>query len=96
VDIHGNGIDSLMNFDRLIKLDFLILQLLGPPLSQKYVNDRNPGVAVVIDTSRLNKGKHAFTNRLQCLKNVKFDWLRGISKDKVRMAQKKMFFSYLT
>lgn len=40
---------------------------LGPPLSQKltmqaYVNDRNPGVAVVIDTSRLIIGKYAFTH----------------------------------
>jgi len=50
---------------------------LGPLLMQKlttqaYINDRNPGVVLVIDTSRLRFGRHAFINRLQWLewKNV--------------------------
>jgi len=83
-----------------IAINLYLLGEHGPPLSQKlimqaYINDRNPGVAIVMDTSRLRIGKHAFTNRLQCLKNVRFDWTRGITKDKLRIALKHTFFSYL-
>jgi len=70
----------------------------GPPMSLRlkhasYKNDRLPGLASMIDSSRLRIGKHSLPNRLLCLKRVKFKWTDGIDKDNLRINLKKTFIS---
>jgi len=42
-----------------------------------YRNDRLPGVASMMDSSRLKIGKHSLPNRLLCLRRVKSKWTDG-------------------
>jgi len=68
----------------------------GPPLTRKlreasYINDRRPGTATISDRSRLKIGKQSLVNRLNCLKNVLFDWTTGIDKNALRINLKKTF-----
>jgi len=59
---------------------------LGRKLKDKcYINDRSPGRGTITDTSILKVGKFSFTNRLQCLRRLNFDWCSGISKDLLRI-----------
>jgi len=67
----------------------------GPPLSVKlsqnlYRNDRT-GLISFMDTSRLKVGRNSLPNRLQCVKEFKYDWLGGISKDILRTKLKSIF-----
>jgi len=59
--------------------------------SQLYINDRCPGRAITMDTSRLRIGKNSFVNRLQCLRNINFDWTSGINPDRLRICLKETF-----
>jgi len=70
----------------------------GPPISQKlkhaaYINDRLPGIASMMDSSRLKIGKHSLPNRLRCLRKVKFKWTDGINKNNLRINFKKTFIT---
>jgi len=56
-----------------------------------YVNQRKPMIATVTDMSRLEVGRNAFQNRLQCLKRIDFNWLGGISPHLLRISLKKTF-----
>jgi len=65
---------------------------MGRKLKEKcYINDRFPGRGSIPDTSRLKIGRYSFTNRLQCLKKIDFDWCNGITKDSLRINLKKCF-----
>jgi len=67
-----------------------------PPLAQKiidnmYYNDRT-NKTVIMDTSRTRAGRQAFQNRLNCMRDVNFDWRNGVEKNKLRVELKKIFF----
>lgn len=79
-----------------LAISLFLLDTSGPPLSAElqktsYINDRKPGVATFMDTSRLKIGRYSFCNRLSSMKNVNFDWITGIEKDRLRIALKKTF-----
>jgi len=68
----------------------------GPPLTQKlceasYINDRQPGTTTIGDRSKLKIGKQSLINRLNCLRDVNFDWTLGIEKNALRVNLKKTF-----
>jgi len=68
----------------------------GPPLTNKlkessYINDRRPGMAIIIDKSRLRIGKQSIVNRLKCLGKINFNWTNGITKDSLRINLKRTF-----
>lgn len=70
----------------------------GPPMSTRlkhssYINDRFPGRATMMDSSRLKIGKHSFPNRLLCLKKVKFKWTDGIDNNNLRINLKNTFIN---
>jgi len=79
-----------------LAINLYLLDNTGPPITQKlktsaYINDRLPGIAHFMDTSRLKIGKQSFPNRLSNMKAIKFDWTRGIDKHKLRIELKKTF-----
>jgi len=68
----------------------------GLPMSDKLIkkrciNDRRPGIGTIPETSRLKIGRHSFTNRLEMLKKVKFNWTNGISPQLLHVNLKKTF-----
>jgi len=70
----------------------------GPPMStvlrsKAYINDRNPGKAIFIDSSRLRIGRHCLANRLSFMKDIKFDWTQGIEDNSLRVNLKKTFIN---
>jgi len=70
----------------------------GPPLTIKlkecsYINDGRPGMAIIIDRSRLRIGRQSIVNRLRCLGMINFDWTNGITKDSLRINLKQTFIS---
>jgi len=69
----------------------------GPPLSHKirnnaYLNNRKPGLATFMDSSRLKIGRNSLQNRLKMMTSVKFKWTTGINKHALRVALKTTFF----
>jgi len=56
-----------------------------------YINDRRPGRWITMDTSRLKIGRKSFLNRLNCLREVHFDWTTGICPHRLRVELKKTF-----
>jgi len=69
----------------------------GPPLSEilrhaAYRNDRLPGQAIYMDSSRLRIGKNSLVNRLNCMRQVKFQWTNGINQHALRQNLKKTFY----
>jgi len=56
-----------------------------------YINDRCPGRGITMDTSRLKIGRNSFLNRLNCLREVNFDWTTGICPHRLRVELKKTF-----
>lgn len=80
-------------------IQMMLIQKGEPPLASKIrgnigVNNRT-GEMITLDTSRLKIGKHAFLNRLMCLREVIFHWQHGINKDRLRIELKMTFFVYL-
>jgi len=72
----------------------------GPSLSAElrraaYVNERKPGIATFRDTSRQRISRHSFNNRLNSMRNVKFEWTNGIKKNTLRIELKKTFIKWL-
>jgi len=68
----------------------------GPPMStllrtMAYINDRNPGKAIFMDTSRLRIGRYCLANRLSFMREIKFDWTQGIEENRLRVNLKKTF-----
>jgi len=77
-------------------IQMMLIPTRAPPLAEKLkqnvgTNDRT-GKLSTRDTSKLKIGKHAMQNRLTCLREVRFDWKQGISKEKLRIELKKTFF----
>jgi len=67
---------------------------LGRILKDKcYINDQNPGSGSISDTSRLKIGRYSFSNHLQCLRKIDFDWCAG--KRHVTNRYKKVFYCEL-
>jgi len=74
------------------------------PMSEKlrgraYVNYRFPGKGTFRDLSRTKIGRQSLPNRLDFLREIKFDWINAkepISKDKLRIALKKTFIETTT
>jgi len=64
--------------------------------SHLYINDRCPGQAITMDTSRLRIGKNSFINRLHCLRSINFDWTSGINPDQLRINLKITFIKPIT
>jgi len=69
----------------------------GPPLSETlrhaaYRNNRLPGQAIYMDSSRLRIGKNSLVNRLNCMRQVKFQWTNGINQHALRQNLKKTFY----
>jgi len=68
----------------------------GPPMStplrsKAYINDRNPGKAIFIDSSQSRIGRHCLANRLSFMRDIKFDWTQGIEDNSLRVNLKKTF-----
>jgi len=59
--------------------------------AKSYINDRKPGRATIMDSSRWKIGRFSLSNRLLCLKRVNFDWCHGLSSDNLRINLKKCF-----
>jgi len=69
---------------------------MGPRISDQlttkcYINDRRPGRGTFPDTSRLKIGRNAFTNRLEMMKKINFDWTMGINPHQLRQKLKSVF-----
>jgi len=80
----------------MLAIKLLLLGQSGPSMSDGltnslYVNERT-GKASTMDTSRTKIGKASFKNRLECFKEVDFNWKDGISDDALRIALKRAFF----
>jgi len=67
-----------------------------PPLAQKNIDNMSynnrTNKTVIMDTSRTRVGRQAFQNRLNCMREVNFDWRNGVEKNKLRLELKKLFF----
>jgi len=76
-------------------IQLVLLKEKGPPITEKltssiYRNDRS-GMITFMDSSRLKIGKNSIQNRLKSACEFREDWLKGISKDALRIALKKHF-----
>jgi len=79
-------------------LQILALGPGGPPMYHKPIqnigiNHRTKKVTTM-DTSRINIGRHSFCNRLQCLRELNFEWKKEMSKDLIIINLIKYFFNF--
>jgi len=56
-----------------------------------YLHDHKPGIASFVDSSKLRIGRNCLYNRLNCVKNIAFQWTNRIDQDKLRVELKKTF-----
>jgi len=61
--------------------------------SAAYVNNRQPGRGTFVDNSKLKIGKQALQNRLQCFREIDFDWIGNTNDDNIRTNLKRLFIN---
>jgi len=78
-----------------LAIKLLLLGQNGPPMSEELINNlcfnERTGKASIMDTLRLKIGKASFKNRLECFREVNFNWKEGISDDALWIAPKRTF-----
>jgi len=57
-----------------------------------YINERTPGRATFIGNAKRIPGKQCLWNRLEVLRELKFDWIKVKNDDILRVELKKQFF----
>jgi len=66
---------------------------LADELRQKmYINDRMPMKSRFFNSARTKIGRQCFSNRLDCINVLNFNWLGNYSKDYIRVNLKRQFF----
>jgi len=59
-----------------------------------YINERTPGRATLISEARRILGKQSLWNRLEVLRESKFDWINIKNDDLIRVELKKQVFAF--
>jgi len=68
-------------------------RIAGQLRNAAYINNRQPGRGTFVDNSKLKIGKQALQNRLQCFKEIDFDWIGNTNDDNIRTNLKRLFIN---